>query len=298
MAKPKGHRANKPNDSFGTINDGNLYRGKYREEVYKDDDEEQVEQEATDPSQEEATPEVEATASFAEPRKESDTDYKKRYDDLKRHYDQKLDEWKKEKEELAAAQQVGEDSGISRSELPKTTEELEAFKAKYPDVYNIVETVSALQAESRVSELKQEVETIREREERLKIESAYTELLSAHPDFSEIKRDEKFLAWLDEQPSTIADGIYKNNTDAKWGIRVVDLYKADMGITKKRRRTSDADPAAAVTRSTAKDVTGEAQTDKKVWKASEIGKLKPWQFEKLESEIDAAKAEGRIDYRA
>jgi hypothetical protein len=123
-------------------------------------------------------------------------------------------------------------------------------------------------------------------------------LLSAHPDFSEIKRDEKFLMWLDEQPSTIADGIYKNNTDARWGIRVVDLYKADMGITKKRRRSSDADPAAAVTRSTAKDVTGEAQTDKKIWKASEIGKLKPWQFEKLEAEIDAAKAEGRIDYRA
>ena len=297
MAKPKGHRANKANDSFGTINDDSLYRGKYRDEVYKDDDEETVEQEAQDPS-EEATPEVEATASFAEPKKESDTDYKKRYDDLKRHYDSKLEEWKKEKEDLAAAQQVGEESGISRSELPKTTEELEAFKAKYPDVYRIVETVSALQAESHVSELKQEVETIREREERLKVESAYKELLSAHPDFQQIKRDDQFLAWLDEQPASIADGIYKNNTDSRWGIRVIDLYKADMGIGKKRRRNSDADPAAAVTRSTAKDVVGEASSDKKIWKASEIGKLKPWEFEKIEGELDAARAEGRIDYRA
>ena len=297
MAKPKGHRANKANDSFGTINDDNLYRGKYREEVYKDEDEEVV---AQDPSEEEATPEedIQATASFAEPKKESDTDYKKRYDDLKRHYDQKLEEWKKEKEELAAAQQVGEESGIARSELPKTTEELEAFKSKYPDVYNIVETVSALQAESRVSELKQEVETIREREERLKVESAYKELLSAHPDFVQIKKDDKFLAWLDEQPASIADGIYNNNTDAKWGIRVIDLYKADAGIGKRKRRSSDADPAAAVTRSTAKDVVGEVNPDKKIWKASEIGKLKPWQFEKLEAEIDAAKSEGRIDYRA
>jgi hypothetical protein len=296
MAKPKGHRANKANDSFGAINDDSLYRGKYRDEVYKDDDDEVVEQEAQDPSEEEATPE--ATASFAEPKKESDTDYKKRYDDLKRHYDSKLEEWKKEKEELAAAQQVGEESGISRSELPKTTEELEAFRAKYPDVYRIVETVSALQAESHVSELKQEVETIREREERLKIESAYKELISAHPDFQQIKKDDTFLAWLDEQPASIADGIYKNNTDAKWGIRVVDLYKADMGIGKKKRRNSDADPAAAVLRSTAKDVVGEASPDKKVWKASEIGRLKPWEFEKIEKEIDAARAEGRIDYRA
>lgn len=295
MAKPKGHRANKANDSFGTINNDNLYRGKYRDEVYQDE-EEVVETE--DPSEEEATPEVEATASFAEPRKESETDYKKRYDDLKRHYDAKLEEWKQEKEQLAAAQQVGEDSGIARSELPKTTEELEEFKAKYPDVYKIVETVSALQAESRVSELKQEVETIREREERLKIEGAYKELLSAHPDFTQIKSDDKFLEWLDNQPASIADGIYKNNTDAKWGIRVIDLYKADMGIAKKKRRSSESDPAAAVTRSTAKDVVGEASEEKRIWKASEIGKLKPWQFEKLEAELDAARAEGRIDYRA
>lgn len=299
MAKPKGHRANKANDSFGTINDENLYRGDYREEVYKDDDDEVVEQEATDPSQEEeATPEQEASTSFAEPRKESETDYKKRYDDLKRHYDSKLEEWKQEREELAAAQQVGEDQGIAKTELPKTTEELEAFKSKYPDVYRIVETVSAIQAESKVSQLQQEVATIKEREENLKVQSAYKELLAAHPDFQQIKGSNEFLTWLDEQPASIADGIYKNNTDAKWGIRVVDLYKADKGVGKKKRRSSESDPAAAVISSTAKDVVGEASGDKKIWKVSEIGKMKPWQFEKLETELDAARAEGRIDYRA
>ena len=41
MAKQvKGVRANKPNDSFGTINEPNLYRNKYREDVYKEDEEE------------------------------------------------------------------------------------------------------------------------------------------------------------------------------------------------------------------------------------------------------------------
>jgi len=34
----------------------------------------------------------------------------------------------------------------------------------------------------------------------------------------------------------------------------------------------------------------------RVWKASEIGKMKPWEFEKLEKELDEARAEGRIDY--
>lgn len=293
MAKPKGHRANKANDSFGTVNNQNLYRGKYREEVYQDDDEETMV--AEDPSENEATPE--GDTSFAEPQEGSDTDYKKRYDDLKRHYDSKLDEWKQEREELANAQQAGRDSGLDMSQLPKTPEDLAKFKQDYPDVYAIVETVSSLQAENRLKDLKDEVETLKGREKKMEVQSAYKELLSAHPDFQNLKTDEKFLTWLDEQPSSIADGIYKNNTDSKWAIRVVDLYKADTGVsTKKRRNASDADPAAVVKTSTVKDVVGESSGDKKIWKASEIGRLKPWQFEKLEAEIDSARAEGRIDY--
>ena len=35
--------------------------------------------------------------------------------------------------------------------------------------------------------------------------------------------------------------------------------------------------------------------NKKIWKSSEIAKLKSWEFEKLEKEIDLAREEGRID---
>jgi len=295
MAKQKGHRANKANDSFGTINSDTLYRGKYRDEVYQDDDEDEVK--ASDPSEDEATPEDEPT--FAKPKEGSDTDYKKRYDDLKRHYDSKLEEFKKEREELLQAQQAGKDSGLKASELPKTPEELERFKAKYPDVYAIVETVSSMQAESRMNDLKKEVESLRGREQELEVKSAYKELTSAHPDFVELKTDERFLAWLDQQPASIADGIYKNNKDAKWAIRVVDLYKLDTGNQgSKPKKTRDADPAAVVGKTAAKDVVGEANPhgDKRVWKASEIGKLKAHEFERYEKDIDAARAEGRIDY--
>ena len=300
MAKPKGHRANKPNDSFGTINDDTLYRGKYREEVYKDDDEDgETNVEAQDPSTAEATPEQENEESFAKAPEESDTDYKKRYDDLKRHYDSKLEEWKREREEIANAQQAGRESGLSTSELPKTPDELRQFKEKYPDVYAVVETISSLRADDHVRELKNEIQQLKGKEKELEVKSAYKELLSAHPDFPELKKDEKFLKWLDGQPTSIADGIYKNNKDAKWASRVLDLYKADMGInTKQRKKSRDADPAVAVTRTAAKDIVSDASTDKKIWKASDIGKLKPWEFEKIESEIDSARAEGRIDYRA
>ena len=65
--KVRGHRANKPNDSFGTIGSETLYRGKYKEEVYQEDDEEttEVEAQAEEPETEESN------ESFVETKKES-----------------------------------------------------------------------------------------------------------------------------------------------------------------------------------------------------------------------------------
>ena len=292
MAKQvKGVRANKPNDSFGTINEPNLYRNKYREDVYKDDDEEEkVEEEAkqneTDTSQE-ATPKGE---SFVETKEEDGTVYKKRYDDLKRHYDKKLEEWKKEREGLEAANKVS-DTGV---EVPTTPEEITEFKQKYPDVYKVVESVASMQAEQRAGDLRGEIDSLKKREEDLIVQNAYKELTTLHPDFNEIKTDEKFLEWLDQQPQSISDGIYKNNKDARWASRVLDLYKADVGMTKEPRKTNKS-AAQAVKSTKAKEIVTDTDANKKVWKGSDIARLKPWEFEKVEAEIDLARQEGRID---
>jgi cell fate regulator YaaT (PSP1 superfamily) len=70
-----------------------------------------------------------------------------------------------------------------------------------------------------------------------------------------------------------------------------------MGITKKRNKSNEA--AAAVVKSPkAKDISSEATGDKKIWKASQIAKMKPWEFEKHEAELDAARSEGRIDFQS
>lgn len=292
MAKQKvrGHRANKPNDSFGTVNDEGLYRGKYRDEVYEDDDDNvEVEAQQEEPEEKEAT-------SFVQGSEERDHDYKKRYDDLKRHYDEKVQAFKQREKEMEQAMQSA--AASQNITLPKSPEELERFKQEYPDVFDVVETIATLKAQERASGLEQEIEVIREREKELKVQSAYRELMSNHPDFNEIKADEKFLAWLDDQPETISDGIYKNNTDARWASRVLDLYKADMGISKKKQSKSNESAAAAIRSPKAKDIVSEAQGDTKIWKVSQIARMKPHEFEKLESELDAARSEGRIDFNS
>ena len=293
--KVRGHRANKANDSFGTINNDSLYRGKYREDVYKDEDEEEtVEAQEADPQ--EATPQEEAD-SFVEAKKEETHDYKKRYDDLKRHYDEKVGEFKTEIETLRKTMTQHAQEMPRGVTPPKTAEELEEFKERCPDVFEVVQTVSSLQTESQVAQLREELGSIKEREQELEKQKAFEELLRLQPDFNDIKTDEKFLTWLEEQPTSISDGIYKNNKDARWAARVVDLYKADVGLTTKKK-TKSPSAADAVTKTPARQVNTEATGDKKIWKASEIGKMKPWEFEKAEAELDAARAEGRIDYNS
>ena len=293
--KVRGHRANKANDSFGTINNDSLYRGKYREDVYKDEDEEEtVEAQEADPQ--EATPQEEAD-SFVEAKKEETHDYKKRNDDVKRHYDEKVGEFKTEIETLRKTMTQHAQEMPRGVTPPKTAEELEEFKERYPDVFEVVQTVSSLQTESQVAQLREELGSIKEREQELEKQKAFEELLRLQPDFNDIKTDEKFLTWLEEQPTSISDGIYKNNKDARWAARVVDLYKADVGLTTKKK-TKSPSAADAVTKTPARQVNTEATGDKKIWKASEIGKMKPWEFEKAEAELDAARAEGRIDYNS
>ena len=294
MAKQpvRGVRANKPNDSDGVVNNPSLYRGKYRDDVYKDDEEEQVQ----DPTEEVATQEQEQQEeTFVSAKKEEtapEHDYKKRYDDLKRHYEQKIQEFKTEKQELESAMQQ---SNVNVP-LPKTPEELEKFRQEYPDVYDVMETIASEKANQQAQGLQEELKTLRDREKENLVKVAYRELKTLHPDFEEIKTDEKFLQWLEEQPDTISDGVLKNNTNARLAARVIDLYKADMGITtKKQSKKPDVSAAMSVTPPKAKEIKTDQNANKKVWKGSDIAKMKPWEFEKLEADIDLARQEGRID---
>lgn len=301
MAKQKGHRANKPNDSFGVTNNDELYRGKYRDEVYKEDeDQEQVEasEETTDPAPQEAATQESDSFIPQKETKDAEHDYKKRYDDLKKHYDSKVNEFK---EEIANLRDTMNSRAVEMPRgvtPPRTQEELDEFKEKYPDVFDVVQTVASMQTESQVSKLRDEIGTIKEREKNLEKEKAYEELLRLHPDFDELKTTDQFLNWLEEQPQTLADGIYKNNTDARWAARVVDLYKADAGLNKQKKSKRQGTAADAVTKTPAREVTTDPNGDKRVFKASQIAKMKPWEFEKMESEIDSARAEGRIDYNS
>ena len=269
-----------------------MYQNPYRKDLDK---------EVEDPRQavedtQEATPQE--TGFISKNETQPNHDYKKRYDDLKSHYDRKQNENTQKLEEIEAKLKLAEkNQAMANYTPPKTDDELKKFKEKYPDVYDVVETISQKQATRQVESLQKEVETLRKREDDLVVQSAYRELLNSHSDFIDIKDSPEFLDWLEGQPPSISDGVTKNNKDSKWAIRVIDLYKADKGLSNSKPK-SNVSAATSVTKTKAKSVNVDGNTNKKVWKASEIQKMNASVYEKYEKEIDLAFKEGRIDTRA
>jgi len=218
--------------------------------------------------------------------------YKKRYDDLKTHYDRKLNEFKSREQELI-------DEAIqSRPEYkaPKTPEELEQFKKKYPDVFEVVETVAHMQSEEKAKVLEERLSALQQREKDLVRKDAEKRLMDNHPDFDDIRNSETFHSWAKAQPKSIQTWIYNNTGDADLASRALDLFKKDTGAdsspnrkksNSKRSRKSAADMVS--TKTTAVD-----PRQDKVWTEREITAMSLDQFDKYEEDINQAVSEGRV----
>ena len=214
-------------------------------------------------------------------------DYKKRYDDLKRHYDAKLNEFKTREEELL--NQVNQ----PEYKAPKTEEELEKFKNDYPDVYEVVETVAHLQSESKAKVLEERLSKLQERENQLVRQDAEKRLMERHPDFEDIRNSDDFHGWAKEQPKSIQDWIYNNADDADLASRALDLFKKDFGIEPTKIKSSSRTRKSAADMVSTKTTSVEPK-QQKIWSEKEIAAMSVAEFDKYEQEISDAMQEGRI----
>tara|TARA_R110000824_G_scaffold395735_1_gene596629 strand:+ start:267 stop:1127 length:861 start_codon:yes stop_codon:yes gene_type:complete len=219
-------------------------------------------------------------------------DYKKRYDDLKTHYDRKLNEFKSREEELLAEAANGQPS----YKAPKTLEELEKFKNKYPDVFEVVETVAHMQGEEKSKNLEARLSALQEREAELVRKDAEKRLRDNHPDFDDIRNSEEFHSWAKAQPESIQTWIYNNSGDADLASRALDLFKKDTGVgasSKKKRSNSKKSRKSAADMVSTKTTTVDTQQDK-IWTEREITAMSIDQFDKYEDDINQAVSEGRV----
>jgi hypothetical protein len=217
--------------------------------------------------------------------------YKKRYDDLKKHYDSKLNEWSTREQQLIQ-------SNMPEYKAPKTIAELEQFKAKYPDIYGVVETVSHLQSEAKTQELEATVQALQQRESVALREKAEIELLNKHPDFAAIRNSDEFHEWVDTQPEDIQAWVYNNPHNVGLASRAIDLFKQDIGLTqpqkKQTRKKSKSSSSKAADMVSTKTTKVESTGQPKIWTQQEIEALPMDEYDRLEAEIDKALEEGRV----
>ena len=215
--------------------------------------------------------------------------YKKRYDDLKKHYDAKLNEFRQREQELLAASQP-------EYQAPKSEEDLVQFREEYPDLYDTVETVAHMRAEEQMREMRQRFSAIEQREMEIARREAETALQERHPDFDEIRGDESFHDWAKEQPEQIQDWIYNNPDNVTLAVKALDLYKLETGKGRKgpgRPRKQEAPSGSAADMVSTKTTAIDAKQPK-IWTESEIAKMSLDQFDKHEEEIREAISEGRV----
>ena len=222
--------------------------------------------------------------------KQKGTNYKKRYDDLKKHYDQRVSQFKQKEQELLAEAAIK----APAYKAPKSLEELEKFKATNPDLYETVESVAHIQSESQTQELREQLSAIQQREADLLKREAESELKSKHPDFEDIRGDEDFHAWAQEQPEAIQQWIYANNNDATLASRAIDLYKMEKGSSQPKQRQSRKKEAGNAADMVSTKTTAVDAKAPKIWTQREIQKMSIDDFDKYSEDINQALEEGRI----
>ena len=214
--------------------------------------------------------------------------YKKRYDDLKAHYDSRLNEFKAREQELI------QEAVANRPEYkaPKSPEELEKFKNEYPDVYEVVESVAHMQSENQVAELQTRLDAMQGREAEILKREAEKDLREKHPDFDDIRNSDEFQDWANLQPEAIKDWIFNNPNDATLASRALDLFKKDIGLEQPKSNSKQTKQSAADMIST--KTTSVEPNQQRVWSEREIAAMSVAEFDKYESEISDAMQEGRI----
>ena len=215
-----------------------------------------------------------------------DAVFKKRYDDLKRHYDETIS---KHKDEVLKLRK--EKEAVASKPIFKSKEELEEWRKDYPDMYDSVMQLTTEASMKAKQEMEEELLQIKKQQTSLARDRAEVELAKKHPDFKEIRESSDFHDWASVQDNTVQSWLYDNTDNPNAAARAIDLYKYDRGLsTKKVNYDAKKEAAKAVS----KTKPSETPTDKKTWKWSEIQKMKPDVYAKFEEEIDKAHKEGRI----
>ena len=261
----------------------------YSQEERIKKDEEELKQLLKEQKNESVT---EETPVEKEPTSSEEKTFKKRYGDLRRHTQDKEQQFQSQLDELK--EQLSK-ATKKEMKLPKSDEDIEAWATEYPDVAKIVESIAMKKAKEQSADIELRLKKIDEMSAEASKDKAEVELLKLHPDFGDIRDSDDFHDWANEQPKWVQDALYENDNDARSAARAIDLYKSDKGIGKEVKTPSSKSAATEINTRASRTKVDATESGKKILESS-VQKMSAQQYEKQADTIMDAIRSGNFVY--
>ena len=223
---------------------------------------------------------------------EPQDNWEKRYGDLRRHAQKKEQEAAKRMKDLEM--QIAQLQSAVNRPMPKTKEELEAWKAQYPEVAAIMETLIDERASVKTKQLEQQLGGLSNELESTKKDRAYAQLKALVPDIEEIVSTPEWNAWFAEFPESIQEQVNQSD-DPTEVAKMVKKFKASQAA-KVPADMAKPKPSTSVLEASVRNTGSQPSSRNPAFKftTTQIKNMHPKEFERLEGEIEQARKDGMI----
>lgn len=219
--------------------------------------------------------------------------WEKRYADLRRHAQKQVNEKDKQLKDLQDT--VVQLQNSLNQPMPRTKQELEEWKIKYPDIAAIMEALIDERATIKSQSLQTKLGEVESRLATAEEQRAYAQLKALVPDLEDVLRTSEWKSWFSEFPDSVQQQINKSD-DPLEVAKMIKKFKATQGKgasapaqPERPDRTSVLD--AAVRNS---GVAPQQRQQAYQFTALQIKAMGAKEFEKNEEAIDEARRKGLV----
>jgi len=275
----------------------------------EDDAEEEVEEEEVVEEADETESEEDEEEPKQKKKNEQKHDWQKRHADSRRQNAELQKQLREIQNELKNVKL--EANKKERLKNLSTEEDIEKFRAEYPDFTRVLDTM----VEKRLAEVDEEftnrtkdLDTVKAE---LHVAKVMSQVIKRHPDAEHVKNSEEFSDWIaEEAPENTVDTLSNPYATAKQLNAIITLFKADTGwkspvdesdeevleeAPKKKRKTRQ--PPEDVPSKTATK-TDPVSKREYLYSDSMVNAMSDAEFEQHMEQIDKARREGRYLYDA
>ena len=281
---------------------------------------------ATQEAEVEDTPEEEVENVEASPEESQDTE------EASDQIEETQEDDTESKKGLLSAEQWEERYKNAQAKMTKETQRAKDMEAKIAEMNNKITAMEAMKSEAKIEQQKEEVnvdlsQIMKDYPEIVKplqtyvdariaavdnkVSQASQEILKAqqeeadrkhysaiaevHPDWKSTSSSEDFTLWLGRQSRMWQQAATDGDTEDV--IALLSKYKKDLGLVSKKTASKEELVEKAkqnVEPTLSKARKQNVSSSKRIWTASEIGKLSDKEYLKFEKEIDQAYEDGRV----